>query len=579
MIKGKRIGRPLRKLKIQELAEMNEELLQGIIDENEELTLLSAVNGIVTLSENSELSAMFFEKADRFISYLSERQGITKIQAVILALFVESSAAGNTSDLSDVACFLNCNNVRVLQYKSDVDDLVRKGMLRMIKNNINGRNDYAVSQGFLDGIAKNEPFQRKSYKNASGIQFFQHFYDITHLRHENELSSELMLEEIARLMEDNLELPYVKSLKSIGMSAVSEAVVTHMCRHLILCGSGSITMSHLAFLFDSQHQKYDFNKAMSEGSHTLIMDGWVENAFSEGFRDKNEYQLTAKARETLLQEFDIKQPESKGCDVVKSNGIIAKELFFSQRIKEQLDCLAELLDENHYHDICSRLKEKGLRQGFSCLFYGVPGTGKTESVLQLARKTGRDIMQVNISQIKSMWVGESEKNIKAIFDRYRVVAKNSKRVPILLFNEADAVICKRKEGAERSIDKMENTLQNIILQEMESLEGILIATTNLVQNLDAAFERRFLYKVWFEKPEMAQRAMIWQSMMPELSEETAIRLASCHDFSGGQIENVTRKCRVEGILHGDESVTDERVEQFCMEETIVKKQRSKIGFV
>ena len=115
MIKGKRIGRPLRKLKIQELAEMNEELLQGIIDENEELTLLSAVNGIVTLSENSELSAMFFEKADRFISYLSERQGITKIQAVILALFVESSAAGNTSDLSDVACFLTCNNVRVLQ--------------------------------------------------------------------------------------------------------------------------------------------------------------------------------------------------------------------------------------------------------------------------------------------------------------------------------------------------------------------------------------------------------------------------------------------------------------------------------
>ena len=62
-------------------------------------------------------------------------------------------------------------------------------------------------------------------------------------------------------------------------------------------------------------------------------------------------------------------------------------------------------------------KEKGRRQGFACLFYGEPGTGKTESVLQMAKKTGRDIMQVNISQVKSMWVGESEKNIKAIFDR------------------------------------------------------------------------------------------------------------------------------------------------------------------
>ena len=91
----------------------------------------------------------------------------------------------------------------------------------------------------------------------------------------------------------------------------------------------------------------------------------------------------------------------------------------------QLEGLAELLDEGHYMSICNRLKEKGRRQGFACLFYGEPGTGKTESVLQMAKKTGRDIMQVNISQVKSMWVGESEKNIKAIFDRYRVVVMYS----------------------------------------------------------------------------------------------------------------------------------------------------------
>ena len=142
-----------------------------IIDENEELTLLSSVNIIVTLAEDSGLNAMFFEKADRFISYFSERQGITKIQAVLLALFIESSAAGNKSDFSDVARYLDCNSVQVLQYKGEVDDLVRKGMLRMIRNNMNGSYDYAVTQSFLESLAKNEPFQRKSYKNASGIQF------------------------------------------------------------------------------------------------------------------------------------------------------------------------------------------------------------------------------------------------------------------------------------------------------------------------------------------------------------------------------------------------------------------------
>lgn len=577
MIRGKKMSKPLRRLKIQEQAG-NEELTPDFIDEIEELTLLSAINCIVTLAEDSELKESFLKKADRFITYLSERQGISKMQAVLLALFIESSAAGNKADFSDIARYLNCNNVQVLQYKCEVDELVKKGLLRMIRNNMTGNFDYAVSQAFLDNLAKNEPFQRKSYKNASGIEFFQHFYDITHQRYEEELSTELMFEEIERLMDDNPKLTYVKALRKTRMSIENKAIITQMCRHLVLSGTESISMNHVVFLFDSQHQRYDLDRAMSEGNHYLIKNGWVENAFSDGFKDKEEYQLTTKARETLLQGFNIKQSENKGCDVLQSDSIVKKELFFDNQVKRQLDGLAELLDEKNYQSICNRLKDKGLRQGFACLFYGAPGTGKTESVLQLAQKTGRDIMQVNISEVKSMWVGESEKNIKAIFDRYRAVAKHSKHTPILLFNEADAVIGKRKEGAERSVDKMENSIQNIILQEMESLEGIMIATTNLEQNMDAAFERRFLYKVKFEKPELVQRTKIWQSMMPELSEETAGRLASAYDFSGGQIENITRKCGIESILYGEEFVTEEKINQYCKEETLVKRNGTKIGF-
>jgi SpoVK/Ycf46/Vps4 family AAA+-type ATPase len=225
------------------------------------------------------------------------------------------------------------------------------------------------------------------------------------------------------------------------------------------------------------------------------------------------------------------------------------------------------------------LESKGLRKGFTCLFYGAPGTGKTESVFQLARQTGRDIMQVNISQVKSMWVGQSEKNIKQLFDQYRTIVKRTKIVPILLFNEADGVIGKRKQDAERSVDKMENSVQNIILQEMESLEGIMIATTNLVQNIDAAFERRFLYKIKFDKPELAQRVKIWQSLMPAISENTANKLASNYDFSGGQIENIARKCDVDSILYGTDVVNEDRIIQYCADECIVKGEKPKIGFV
>ena len=136
-----------------------------------------------------------------------------------------------------------------------------------------------------------------------------------------------------------------------------------------------------------------------------------------------------------------------------------------------------------------------MRKGFACLFYGAPGTGKTETVLQLARKTGRALMQVNISTIKDKYVGESEKNIKNLFDRYRQLVESEPIAPILFFNEADAIFNKRSENTERADDKMENARQNIFLQGMETLEGILIATTNLTSNLDSAFERRFIYKV------------------------------------------------------------------------------------
>lgn len=549
-------------------------------DEGIELTMLSAINAIVTLSEDSHLSSLFYEMAGNSINYLCERQGLTPIQAVLLSLFIEASASGNNADFSDIADYLDCNNVQVYQYKGEVDDMVKKGLLRQTRSRMSGDINYCIPQQVLDAMSSNEAFQRKSYKNSTGIELFQHFYDITHLRHENELSSELLWEEVKRLLDENPQLPYVKALRMQQMSDINETIVTHMCRHLVLSGVDSLDLSHLVFLFDCPHMRNEFVRTLSEGTHYLIRNRWVENAFSEGFREREEFRLTNKAREYLLKDYKIKDAVvNTGCDVLPSNEISVKELFFADEVRQQIDSLAELLDESHYLQICNRLKERGLRQGFACLFYGAPGTGKTESVLQLAQKTGRDIMKVNISEIKSMWVGESEKNIKAIFDRYRAVAKHSKRTPILLFNEADAIIGKRRKGAERSIDKMENSIQNIILQEMESLEGIMIATTNLIENMDSAFERRFLYKVKFEKPELAQRIKIWQSMMPELSEEAAERLASAYDFSGGQIENITRKCDIERILYGNDFVTEEKIEQYCREEKIQKKDAVRIGFV
>ena len=113
---------------------------------------------------------------------------------------------------------------------------------------------------------------------------------------------------------------------------------------------------------------------------------------------------------------------------------------------------------------------------------------------------------------------------------------------------------------------------------MEDLKGILIATTNLTENLDKAFERRFLYKVKFANPSTTVKCQIWNSMMPELPEEDAHYLAEKFYFSGGQIENVVRKRTIQSILTGQEPDMN-AILTFCCEEMMgARNQQRKIGF-
>ena len=244
--------------------------------------------------------------------------------------------------------------------------------------------------------------------------------------------------------------------------------------------------------------------------------------------------------------------ENKNKNLIQFNTIKPKDMYYNERETEAIKNLISLLDEENYRKIQKRLDEKSMRNGFTCLFTGAPGTGKTETAYQIARQTGRDIMAVDIAGTKSMWFGESEKKIKEIFSTYREAVNNSEIVPILLFNEADGIISKRLElnSSSRAVDRAENGIQNIILQEIENLSGILIATTNLTQNIDSAFERRFLYKISFDRPGIDSRKGIWNTMLPELPEELITDLSGKFDLSGGQIENIARKVNVDEILTG-----------------------------
>ncbi|HMG23610.1 MAG TPA: ATP-binding protein, partial [Kofleriaceae bacterium] len=172
-------------------------------------------------------------------------------------------------------------------------------------------------------------------------------------------------------------------------------------------------------------------------------------------------------------------------------------------------------------------------QGISVLFSGHPGVGKTMSGTVLARRLGLDIYEVDLSQVVSKWLGETEKNLSDVFD-----AAEPGHV-VLLFNEADSLFGKRTSDVKSSNDRYANLETNYLLQRLERFGGLAILTTNLTSAIDQAFKRRFSYDVFFSFPSPDMRAELWRRTLPERARTAAIdfeALAERYELSGGFIK-------------------------------------------
>ena len=537
-------------------------------------TLLQAIEKVVELAEDSKMSEEFMLKAAPEISLLAESFGITERQAVLFCVCMEKGP--RRVDYDDLASYLDLNKIGVLSYASDIDALVRRRLLKF--RDVKDEDDFDIPSVVIRYLKHNEVYQLPQRKGLDCAALFelldQWFEDLD----DDAISPHALCEELQQLFEDNPQVGFVKHLKEYYLDDDDEMMVAFFAHRLVNRDDDDIRFSDIEDLYDSRADFTNAKGKLRSGEHKLQTKKLIEHKCVDGLADVTKYKLTDAAKRELLAEMKINATEEKLANMLDASKLTEKQLFFPKDIQRQVEELGSFLQPENYQKIQERMKEKGFRYGFACLFYGSPGTGKTETVYQLAKKTGRNIMVVDVPQLKSMWVGQSEKNVKALFDRYREQVKKAKLTPILLFNEADAIIGKRKNGAENAVDKMENSLQNIILQEMEQLDGIMIATTNLQQNMDKAFERRFLYKIKFDKPTEEARANIWHTMIPDLSDLDVHTLASKYDFSGGQIENIARHYAIDTILHGQSEDVLPMLIRHCDNERLDEKKTPKIGF-
>ena len=358
-------------------------------------------------------------------------------------------------------------------------------------------------------------------------------------------------------------------------------IICHLICRYIDGSTGDRANEFAESFFDNLSRRARFLESVLKSELDIFKDKLVQLEERSGFLDSSaDIELTPKAISLLLQSKDkTKKLEFKArfTKHIKFNSL-KKEIFLDERIAKDINQLKNVCSSKSFNKIIKDLKKANLPSGIVSIFYGFPGTGKTASVYEIAKLTKRDVLQVDISSIQSKWVGESEKNTKAIFDEYKRACEILKSKPILLFNEADALISKRLDVTD-AVGQMNNTMQNILLEELENFDGIFMATTNLIDNMDDAFSRRFLNKIKFDRPTAKTRTYIWKSKLKDLDDETYEKL-STYDLSGGQIENVTRKYMINKILNQKEFDYNEILE-YIKEEIEFKKVDGevKMGFL
>ena len=548
-------------------------------------TIISALDRVLSVAEDSELTDQLWEDCKNPLAYLNEVLGLTNMQIVVLAIMVES---GKPLCWREIANFLGCSRLSIMVYSDEIEELVSKRWIyrRRIHDLGGFYEGFALSRGIVTALRRNKPFVPERIDGLTEQQFVDKLEShIAKGMNDRNLAFEDDEEWMLQLVQANPHLPLCHEILKFDDIHVQSLLLMIVFDYAQWEGSEGegLQMQTIDNLYPEEFECDFMRMCLNNGTHVLIQQGFIEPKCNEGQVDAEQFMLTRRAKTELLSAY---KPSHSKCKrnpanrrfLMSHKSIKEKSLFFNTTEQQQIDRLASLLSVENLPSIQKRLAEQSMRKGFACLFYGDPGTGKTETVLQIARQTGRDLMQVDIAGLRDKWVGESEKNIKDVFVRYRALCEHSEVMPILFFNEADAIIGKRTENAEHSVDKMDNAMQNIILQEIENLDGILIATTNLTSNLDKAFERRFIYKVEFHKPDTNVKTLIWRSMLKDLSDDDARQLASHFDFSGGQIENIARKRTVDYILSGKYASVDE-IEDYCRAELLNGKERRVIGFI
>jgi len=522
------------------------------------------------------------EPLDMLSSYLNTTKEETQLFAVTFAL----QARINIIDLRDIINFLNISYIDSLKLKSDIDKLIEKSLIEMEEENGRksrkskyGKSSFTISSEISDQIYANQPIQVKEQKPLDIYVFIKTVSDFVQRRKYENINTQELFFMVDDLEEKNKHLSQISKIKS-KLTTEDRTLLYEMLNDRIAYGAPTSALElTITDIYENARERRLKVRQLVEKTNPMFELEFIDLTTGNMANDSN-LMLTNTALEFFLQEdAELFIYTQKLKSIIANESITLKELFFDPSLDREIEFLTQCLMNDNFTTLQERMTNMGLSKGVAAIFYGSPGTGKTETAFQIAKQTGRDIFKVDISQTKSMWFGESEKIINKVFLDYEKVCKQCSLKPILLFNEADAILGKRQDNSHSNVSQTENAIQTILLEKIEGMEGIFFATTNIPDYLDIAFERRFIFKIKFEVPSIEVKSKIWTSKLSWINHDHALQLAKDYSFSGGEIDNIIRKVSMKQVLTGIRPGLPEII-QFCQSEKLISSNKgNKVGFI
>lgn len=472
--------------------------------------------------------------------------------ALFISIFCLGDIDAKPSEKTISQMFKRYFNNETRELRSELREMKRLGFIDRVKDEgtmvweLTSKYSEAMDQNNLEVISSIGPVGLEAV-----LEFFKQ-----KLMDYDKLSTSEIDQHLADLSRNNEKLNIIQYCDKdwLFLPTVDAYLLLAICTHAVIEGESfdfGVLDRHVSIGIRNMHY---FRQQITAQEWGPMIDGYVELDGGDHVEYNPKIKLTSKGFDYFLHELDaafIKTIKNKvgaiKTPMVQPAKIEKVSLFFNPEFQSKADRLSKLLHQESFAKYQDSFPKSAKMKGLTLLFHGAPGCGKTEFALQLAKRTERPLMKVEVTDFQSKWVGESERQLKQIFNDYRTACDRSDRFPILFFNECDQIIGTRI-GIKNSVDQMSNALQNILLEEMESFQGIMIGTTNLTANMDPAFERRWVMKLPFESPNNLAKQSIWKSAIKGLKTNEAQILVSEFDLTPGEIQNVARRFSIEKML-------------------------------